>query len=366
MTRAAIDYGLRIVGAPYVWWTDGPVPDRSPAWAENAPPPPPEEVIAEGCFCAGVPNLLLRVVGREIPTLGNYLYDGGCLSYGQYYWDQGGAEEFDINEDYPEGTLIGRYFTWERSASGDQGHVAVVLENGYLLQSFDGDGYGYPGVNADVHITDSHAGYYYEYAVRPENWIGPVEDEPLDNQKDADDSWSRGVALLTADDLVAIMPNNLPYDQAEYFLPYLTAALEEFEINTAGRIAMFIANVAVETGELQWFQELDDWDGSYLANQPYYPYYGRGVIHLTWQENYAAAGDYLGEDLVGNPERATDVDVAFRIAGWFWRYWSVQGDLNVAADNWDFDTTCLGVNGGWNGYQERCAYYNAACQVFGV
>src|SRR3954453_15479575 len=60
MSGKAIEYGLSIVGAPYRWWTEGPVTDRGPAWAENTPPPPPEEVIAEGCFCAGVPNLLLR------------------------------------------------------------------------------------------------------------------------------------------------------------------------------------------------------------------------------------------------------------------------------------------------------------------
>ena len=61
----AIDYGLSIVEAPYRWWTEGPVPDGSPAWAENGPPPPPEQVIAEGCFCAGVTNLMLRAVGKE-------------------------------------------------------------------------------------------------------------------------------------------------------------------------------------------------------------------------------------------------------------------------------------------------------------
>ncbi len=74
MVRRAIEYGLSIVGAPYVWWMDGPVPDHSPAWAVNEPPPPPEEVIAEGCFCAGVPNLMLRAAGMQIPTLGDEPY----------------------------------------------------------------------------------------------------------------------------------------------------------------------------------------------------------------------------------------------------------------------------------------------------
>jgi len=62
---------------------------------------------------------MLRAVGKEIPTLGDQDFDGGCLAYGEYYNYYGVAEEFDINEDYPEGTLIGRYFTWDRSANGD-------------------------------------------------------------------------------------------------------------------------------------------------------------------------------------------------------------------------------------------------------
>ena len=154
MVSKAVEYGLSVVGAPYVWWTDGLVPDRGPAWAEDAPPSSPEEVIVEGCFCAGVPNLLLRAAGEEISTLGAELYDGGCLAYGEYYSSV--AEEFDINANYEPGTLIGRYFTWNRLVNGDQGHVAVVLEDGYLLQSYDGDGYGYPGVNTDAHIWNGY------------------------------------------------------------------------------------------------------------------------------------------------------------------------------------------------------------------
>ncbi len=150
------------------------------------------------------------------------------------------------------------------------------------------------------------------------------------------------------------------------------AALVEFEINTKARVSMFLANIAVETGEFQWFQELDNWDGTYLINQPYYPYSGRGLIHLTWEDNYRVAGDFLGEDLVNNPDRAQDVEVAAKIGGWFWRYRgsnlydsSQNGatDLNTFADAGDFDATCYGVNGGWNGYNDRVQYYNRALAV---
>ena len=374
MIRQAIDYGLSFVGAPYVWWTDGPVPDRSPAWAENAPPPSPEEVVAEGCFCAGVPNLLLRFAGGEIPTLGDELYDGGCLAYGEYYASV--AEQFDINEDYPEGTLIGRYFSWDRLANGDQGHVAVVLEDGYLLQSYDGDGNGYPGVNTEAHIIDSHAGYYYEYAVRPWNWLGQEEGDEaagLEISAGSESVASEAVGSETGvslEQLQSIMPN-LTY--AEEYLPYLNEALDEAEINTPLRQAAFLAQLAHESGELQWFEEFaDGWDyewredlgNVYEGDGPLYK--GRGPIQLTGRHNYTMAGEALGLDLVNDPWQVASPEVGFRTACWYWNYGSAWGDLNVYADTGDFDSTCLGVNGGWNGYDERCRYYNVACGVLGA
>ena len=176
----ALEYAEQILGAPYGWWIDGPVPDGAPAWATNAPPPHPSEVNASSCFCAGVPNLMLRSVGKVVPYThwGEELWDGGCLAYGNYFWAY--SEPFSIAKalsgEYPKGTLIGRYFTWDRNAWGDQGHVAVLLENGWVLQSYDAGG-GSPGVNWDAQIKDSHAGWYYEYAVLPENWINYQGDE---------------------------------------------------------------------------------------------------------------------------------------------------------------------------------------------
>ncbi len=365
MTRQTIEYGLSFVGAPYVWWMDGPVPDRGPAWAENGPPPSPEEVIYEGCFCAGVPNLLLRFVGREIPTLGDELYDGGCFAYGQYYDYYGVAEPFDLNQDYPEGTLIGRYLDWGRlEADNDQGHVAVVLEGGYLLQSYDGDGNGYPGVNADAHITDSHAGYYYEYAVRPENWLGEEEEEAAVSETTAYETISSETDV-SLEQLQSIMPN-LPY--AEY-LPYLNAAMAEAYIDTPLRRAAFLAQLAHESGELQWFEEFaDGWDyewredlgNVYEGDGPLYK--GRGPIQLTGRANYASASEALGLDLVNDPWQVATPEVGFRTACW---YWSTR-DLNSYADVYDFDAVCYLVNGGWNGYDERCVYYNVACGVLGA
>ncbi len=45
----------------------------------------------------------------------------------------------------------------------------------------------------------------------------------------------------------------------------------------------------------------------------YKPYYGRGLVQLTWDYNYKKMGDLLGLDLVGKPELALDVDNAVPI-----------------------------------------------------
>ena len=168
----ALGYIEQTLGTPYGWWRGGPVPDEEPAWAINGPPPEPWYVKERTCFCAGVANLMRRSVRKRVPDSGGgVLYDGGTLAYGEYFWNY--SEWFDIHKaltgGYPRGTLIGRYFSKDRLPS-DQGHVAILLRDGWVLQSYDAGG-GLPGVNWDVHISDSHAGWYYEWACLPENWI---------------------------------------------------------------------------------------------------------------------------------------------------------------------------------------------------
>lgn len=70
--------------------------------------------------------------------------------------------------------------------------------------------------------------------------------------------------------------------------------------------------------EAYWLSE--QWRRTHLR---YYPYYGRGYVQLTWRENYARAGTYVGADLVGNPDLAMNAAHAAIIMfagmeeGWF-------------------------------------------------
>ena len=55
---------------------------------------------------------------------------------------------------------------------------------------------------------------------------------------------------------------------------------------------------------------------SYLQSKPYYPYYGRGFVQLTWEDNYRKAAAALGlideRDLVAHPDVALDSLIATR------------------------------------------------------
>lgn len=45
----------------------------------------------------------------------------------------------------------------------------------------------------------------------------------------------------------------------------------------------------------------------------YYPFYGRGLVQLTWEQNYKKMGTILGVDLVKDPDKALDKEMSVQI-----------------------------------------------------
>ncbi|MBS1148404.1 MAG: Membrane-bound lytic murein transglycosylase precursor [Myxococcaceae bacterium] len=167
--------------------------------------------------------------------------------------------------------------------------------------------------------------------------------------------------------LQQIMPD-LSAATASYYLPYLNQAMAEGGINTPRRQAAFLAQLAAESGQFRWMEEIASgaaYEGrTDLGNtQPGdgVRFKGRGPIQLTGRSNYGAASAALGIDLVGNPTRAADPDVGFRTAAWFWN----SRNLNSYADAGNFDAITYRVNGGYNGKAARDAYYARALAVLG-
>lgn len=175
-------------------------------------------------------------------------------------------------------------------------------------------------------------------------------------------------AGITPEQLRAIMPT-LSSAKAQQYLPFLNAAMAEAQINTPQRQAAFLAQLAHESGQLRYFEEIASgaaYEGRKdLGNtQPGdgRRYKGRGPIQLTGRSNYRAAGKALGLDLEGNPPMAAQPDVGFRTAGWYWS----SRDLNRFADSGDFRELTRRINGGYNGMADRERYHAAARAALGI
>ena len=91
-------------------------------------------------------------------------------------------------------------------------------------------------------------------------------------------------------------------------------------------LAYMLATVYHETAFTMW-PNTEYGSDEYLQAKSYYPYIGRGYVHLTWEDNYRNASAALGliddRDLVAHPELALDSLIATRIMfrgmaeGWF-------------------------------------------------
>jgi predicted chitinase len=177
--------------------------------------------------------------------------------------------------------------------------------------------------------------------------------------------------MLDDAQLQEIMPA-LPAAKRQLYLPHLNAAMRESGIGTTLlRSAAFVAQLAHESGEFRWMEEI--W-GPTAAQLRYEPpntlaqrlgnteagdgkrFKGRGPIQITGRFNYAKYGQLLGRDLVAEPALAAAPELAFATAGLFWR----TNGLNELADAQDFVGITRRINGGTNGLADRQMYYARA------
>lgn len=173
---------------------------------------------------------------------------------------------------------------------------------------------------------------------------------------------------MTFEQFRELMPR-CPEAKAKLCFPPLAQAMAEAEINTPLRQAAFLAQLAHESGELRYFEELTDgkaYEGrkdlgnTQPGDGPRYK--GRGPIQLTGRANYRAAGNALRVPLEVHPDLAATVDVGFRVAAWFWN----SRCLSPLADAEQFDDITRKINGGQNGREDRIRHYLKAKQVLGV
>lgn len=171
-------------------------------------------------------------------------------------------------------------------------------------------------------------------------------------------------------------------DRAQAWLPYLSAAMDAYAIDTPARVAAFLAQIGHESGGLKYTVEL--W-GPTVAQSGYegradlgntqpgdgYRYRGRGLIQTTGRDNYRRLRDRLRARIAAVPDFEAEPE---RVAEHQWAalsaadYWDMR-DLNPLADAGEFERLSAKINGRNrttglpNGWEDRLARWETAKAV---
>lgn len=206
--------------------------------------------------------------------------------------------------------------------------------------------------------------------------------------------------VLTVENLKIIAPHVKVINLNRYTSP-LNSITKTYEINTALRLAHFIAQVGHESNSFNSDTEnlnygapglrntfsryftTDELAMQYkrkpemIANRVYanrlgngdeasgdgWKYRGRGLIQLTGKENYQKFSNTVTEDIVNTPDLlASDSTLAVKAACWFWN----SRNLNRYADEDDVRQITKRINGGYNGLDDRIEFLKRAKHTFGI
>lgn len=205
---------------------------------------------------------------------------------------------------------------------------------------------------------------------------------------------------LTLDQLKQLLPKN-PY--VKQWHGALAQLLPDYEINTAQRIAAFVAQCAHESAGFTALKENLNYRAATLrkifpkyfpddaianhyaslpnkqeaiANKVYanrmgngpeesgdgYRFCGRGLIQLTGRDNYSWFAASLSISVEEASEYLQTFEGAAQSACWFWE----TNNLNRWADAGDILTLTKRINGGTIGLEDRKKHYEHALHVLGA
>jgi len=171
--------------------------------------------------------------------------------------------------------------------------------------------------------------------------------------------------IVTVADIASIMPQASSRRIGE-FIGGINNALTEYEINTSLRAAHFLAQIACESIQLTYTQEIasgiryegrKDLGNTEPGDGPKFK--GRGLIQVTGRHNYAECAKALCLPLLDRPELLELPVYAAQSAGWFWK----THGLNEIADHGDVMAVTRRVNGGYNNLVDRTTFFTRARKV---
>ena len=177
--------------------------------------------------------------------------------------------------------------------------------------------------------------------------------------------------IKTTDEMVSINQLHMimPYAshaKLQAFGEPLNNAMNKYSINTVLRKTAFIAQIAHESGSLNYTKEIASGkayegrkDLGNTVDGYGVKYKGRGLIQITGFFNYKEAGKALGVDLVNHPDLLEGAEFASMSAAW---WWSSHG-LNELADQEKFSAITKVINGGYNGIGDREGFYKRAKKI---
>lgn len=175
---------------------------------------------------------------------------------------------------------------------------------------------------------------------------------------------------LTLEQLARIYTHT-PKKRLELFIEPLNITFERYGIDTPLKAAHFLAQAAVESGELKWLREI--WgptpqQRTYVGRMGIrtlaeaYKYRGAGIFQYTGLHNLQDLSKTLGIDFVSNPNLLTNPLYACLSAGVYWQ----SRNLSKFAEQDKVAIVTRLINGGYTHLEERRRYLDKAKKVLGV
>lgn len=174
--------------------------------------------------------------------------------------------------------------------------------------------------------------------------------------------------MITVQQLKRISPGT-PIDVCEKFVPFINKYCPQYNIDNPIELCSFLSQVLHESGGFKWMREI--WGptkaqlgyegrndlGNTVAGDGK-KFMGRGPLQITGRNNYTRMSkDMFGDErLLNTPEILAQPEYGIWSACIYWKW----RNLDAVDDDNSIERETKLVNGGYNGLDDRKAYFERA------